>query len=286
MSKSQKQVIILTDIPKWVEGLNAALQSRDISVDLVDLTKMAWVPSEKLAWSDCLIINRLSANTGGGVVAALTKARDILASLELAGARLVNGLHCQLVSSSKALQAAIFYQAGVKTPRTELLEPGNTPDIGDGVKLVKPNVSGFGKGITVASVQSDLSYSQDGCAILQKHLSSADGKVHRVELLGGRVLYRSSVPLMEYRYDYCLGDMEQAELYSDCPVKIGQACERIARLAKMDVGSVEYLLDEEGQAWFIDINPVSTYSPEVRKDLGFSPHEKLADFLAERICTC
>ena len=48
----------------------------------------------------------------------------------------------------------------------------------------------------------------------------------------------------------------------------------------MDVGSVEYLIPKgESTACFFDINPVSTYHPQVATLLGFDPYNKLAAWL-------
>lgn len=278
-----KPLILLTDIPDWVEGLHKTLLDRGCAAEVVDLTALNWEPSAPPLWQESLIFNRLSANTAGGRISSVTKARDILASLELAGTQIVNGLTCQLVASSKALQSAVFEQAGVGTPATKFVEKGRDWNPGSVPQLAKPNISGFGRGISMVTNGSPLPYSEDACAIVQNLVQTDDQKVHRVELLEGRVLYRSTTPLLTGQFDYCLAGAKQVELFSDCPRSIETKCARIAKLAKMDVGSLEYLIAADGEPCFIDINPVSSFAPQAQEQLGFSPMEKLADFLMSRL---
>ncbi|MBC7797637.1 MAG: hypothetical protein H7Z37_12255 [Pyrinomonadaceae bacterium] len=54
--------------------------------------------------------------------------------------------------------------------------------------------------------------------------------------------------------------------------------------AKIDVGGVEYLIDDEtGDALFYDINALSNFVADARNLIGFDPHEKLVDFLQQEI---
>jgi hypothetical protein len=62
--------------------------------------------------------------------------------------------------------------------------------------------------------------------------------------------------------------------------------ESIARAARLDVGGIEYMVDDrDGVAKFYDINALSNFVAQPMNVLGWDPHEKLVDFLTEVIGT-
>jgi hypothetical protein len=63
--------------------------------------------------------------------------------------------------------------------------------------------------------------------------------------------------------------------------------ERIVKAAKIDVGGVEYLIDDRtGDALFYDINALSNFVADAVNLIGFDPHENLVDFLQKEIEKC
>jgi len=59
--------------------------------------------------------------------------------------------------------------------------------------------------------------------------------------------------------------------------------ERIVAGAKIDVGGVEYIIDErDGRLLFYDINALSNFVAGAPRILGFDPHERLVDYLEQR----
>jgi hypothetical protein len=62
------------------------------------------------------------------------------------------------------------------------------------------------------------------------------------------------------------------------------ASEAIARAARLDVGGVEYLVDDrDGAVRFYDVNALSNFVADPVRVLGFDPHDNLIDFLSEEI---
>jgi hypothetical protein len=62
--------------------------------------------------------------------------------------------------------------------------------------------------------------------------------------------------------------------------------ERIAARVELDVGGIEYLIDDrDGRHYFYDINALSNFVADGRNVVGFDPFERLVDYLAERVAS-
>jgi hypothetical protein len=144
--------------------------------------------------------------------------------------------------------------------------------------------------------------------LLQERLQPADGCIHRLELIGEKIVYDAAIPVLEGpagvksaeardngsgdtgAFNYCLASIERrlnasgggrgVELTTKVPESIRQAALEIAEAVRMDVGGLEYLIDAAtSSAHFFDINPVSSYFPDARKLRDPGPLEQLADWL-------
>jgi hypothetical protein len=63
--------------------------------------------------------------------------------------------------------------------------------------------------------------------------------------------------------------------------------ERIAQEARMDIGGVEYIVDDrDGQLMFYDINALSNFVADAVNIVGFDPHARLVDYLEEEAQRC
>ena len=49
--------------------------------------------------------------------------------------------------------------------------------------------------------------------------------------------------------------------------------------AGIDIGGVEYLIDEDGDLFYYDINALSNFVADAPRVIGFDPFAKLADYL-------
>jgi hypothetical protein len=173
-----------------------------------------------------------------------------------------------------------------------------TESAGTRLFLVKPNVGGRGAAITKHDVMDAASMASapaaleaamiaDGLAVLQEYIQAADGCVHRVEMIGGSVVYRSRTtmpPDADGAEDYnncasdvcSLGKRFKKQIFFDAPTdippEIVEECARIARAARMDIGSVEYVLHPEAnRAMYFDINPVSTLAAGAKSVVALPP---------------
>jgi hypothetical protein len=63
-----------------------------------------------------------------------------------------------------------------------------------------------------------------------------------------------------------------------------QDVERIVRAAGIDVGGIEYIIDDrDGHIYYYDINALSNFVADAPKVVGFNPVENLADFLQDEV---
>lgn len=265
-------LIILYDQRDWLKPLFEALQGIGLSAEGVDIREWVWSASSGfLDWR--LVVNRVSARPevgAGHPASVLRKTQDVLAGLELSGIPCVNGCCAYAVGSSKALQAVCFQQAGVKTPLTTLTTGvEGLPEDPDNW-LVKPNPGGFGKGVAGFSPTGlQAALAMDGTAVIQERVHPGQTSIYRAEFVGQELAYLAASPLEAGETNYCLaGAGEEVHLSREMPADLEVACRRILELADMRLGSVEYLIDEAGEAVFIDINPVSSPHPEALQRLG------------------
>ena len=66
------------------------------------------------------------------------------------------------------------------------------------------------------------------------------------------------------------------------PQEIIGAVEKIVAAAQIEVGSVEYLIDDrDGTVVYYDINALSNFVANAPQILGFDPHVRLVDYLEQ-----
>jgi hypothetical protein len=124
-----------------------------------------------------------------------------------------------------------------------------------------------------------------------------------VEVLGGRYLYGIRVYSSGETFNLCPADVCQttggAELVrSACPVdaprnglrvegydtppEIARQVEQIAVACGIDVGGIEYTIDDRnGQLYYYDINALSNFVADAPRVVGFDPVARLVDFVEQ-----
>src|SRR5262249_23217640 len=176
--------------------------------------------------------------------------------------------------------------------------------------ILKPNIGGSGAGIKKFSSPEDLKAAVDGnqlyfgidnVALVQECFAAQDGIITRVEVLGGKHLYAIQIHITGETFDLCPADICKSTRGEEltriaCPVdapKTGMTveayeaprqviddCERIMGEAGIEVGGVEYVIDERsGQLLYYDINALSNFVSDPERIVGFNPYGRLADFL-------
>ncbi len=321
---NDKRLAIYYEHPQWFGALFAELEKRGIPFEKIDAASHFYNP--KAAHNFSLLFNRMSASAylrGHGNAVFYT--RGFLASLEKAGARVVNGFDAFEIETSKALQLALFESLGVDFPATRVVNSiektiAAASDLRFPV-VVKPNIGGRGAGIIkfdsiedleTAVAENLIDLGIDSTALVQEFAPKKGAHINRVETLSGKFLYAIKIFPQGENFNLCPAEICQIEeqqtngisaLGEMCiadapksglqieafvpPPEIIETVERIVKAAKIDVGGVEYLIDErDGRALFYDINALSNFVADAPNLIGFDPHEKLVDFLLQEIERC
>lgn len=313
-----KRIGIYFEHPKWFEPLFAELNARGLDYERIEAASHFFDPAARPAFD--LLFNRMSASAylrGNGD--AIFHTRGYLANLERQGVRVINGYDAYQVEISKALQASLLSSLGLKTPRTRVVNStALLSTAAEGLRfpiVVKPNIGGRGAGIVkldtaaelrTAVEQKAVDLGIDSTALVQEFVPKRGAHINRVETLGGKFLYAlkifpegenfnlcpAEVCLTENESsaEICLADPPASGLRIESftpPPEIIEAVESIVIEAGIDVGGVEYLIDDRtGEALFYDINALSNFVANAERLVGFDPHEKLADFLERELEKC
>ncbi len=324
---NKKQIAVYYEHPDWFRPLFAELEQRVIPFEKIDAARHAYNPNENFAEKYALVFNRMSASAylrGHGN--AIFYTRGLLASLEKAGVRVVNGYDAFQIEISKALQSALFDSLGIKYPKTRIIN--STKQAIAAAKdlqfpiVVKPNIGGRGAGIIKFDTPRDLETAVDenlidlgidSTALVQEFVPKRGEHINRVETLGGKFLYAIKIYPQGENFNLCPAEICQiedaaiqsgiSEIGEMCltdaptsglkiesfepPAEIIETVERIVAAAKIDVGGVEYMIDDRtGDPLFYDINALSNFVADAPNLIGFDPHERLVDFLEQEIKRC
>ena len=315
--KESRPIAIFYEHPDWFRPLFAELDRRGISYVRIDANAHSYDPRESdVPYS--LVFNRASPSAYLRSDAESTYfTLDWLRHLERRGVQVVNGSKVYSMEISKASQLDILEELGLPYPRARVINSAAVAaTAADGFRypvLVKANVGGSGAGITRfgsrdeierAAANGSMTLGIDHTALVQEMIPYRDGHITRVETLGGKFLYAINVYPADDSFNLCPADVCQTtdgqELTrTSCavdapkngmrveaftpPAEIVAQVERIAQRVGLDVGGIEYMIDDrDGQHYFYDINALSNFVADARNVVGFDPFEKLVDYLAER----
>lgn len=311
-------IAVLYEHPDWFRPLFAALERRGIAFTELDAGALRFDPQDDAPLPWRLAFNRASPSAylrGRPQVTHATLAW--LRHLERRGLPVVNGSVCYGLEISKADQLGLLHALGLAAPRTRVINHASQAALAaQGLRfpvLVKANVGGSGAGIVRFDSPADLADAAargtidlgiDHTALVQEYAPLRGGRIVRVELLARRFLYAIEVFPPGGSFNLCPADacqtsdgraLERSACALDAPrngmkvaafappAAIVAACEAIAAAAELDVGGVEYLIDDrDGEAYFYDVNALSNFVADGVNVVGFDPFERLVDYLAGR----
>jgi len=304
--------------PDWFRPLFESLERRGVPYLKLDAGAHTFSPEEHRPPYD-LVFNRASPSGYlRGHLGTIFSTWSWLSHLERIGIPVVNGSRIFAHEISKARQLTALETLGIPYPRARVI---NNPNVAVAASkelrfpiIVKANVGGSGAGITRFDTEAELieavgsgsvDLGVDGTALVQELAPLRDGHIVRVEVLGGEFLYAIRVFPAPGSFDLCPADACQTRdgrelVRSACavdapknglrvegytpPPQIVADIERIARHVGLDVGGIEYLLDDrDGKRYVYDINALSNFVADAPRVIGFDPFERLTDYLARRL---
>jgi len=321
MISEAKPIGIYYEHPDWFRPLFAELERRDLPFLAIDAARHQYDPDE-IECDYSLLFNRMSPSAymrghGQGIFYTL----NFLEHLERNGVRVINNRAAFTVETSKALQLSLLGSLGLAYPRARVI---NDPSLVVAAArelrfpiVVKANIGGSGAGVVLyesldalqrAVDENTIELGIDQTALVQEFVPARGGHITRVETLGGKYLYGIKVFTSGESFNLCPADicqttdgLELARLA--CPVDaprsglqvegytppddVIDAVERIVQAAQIDVGGVEYIVDDrDGSLLYYDINALSNFVADARRVIGFDPHERLVDYLEEEANKC
>ena len=317
-SSASKSIGILYEHPEWFNLLFNELDRRGLPWAPLPAADFVYDPEQPVRHS--LVVNRMSPSShrrghGNGIFTV----RDYLRHLEETNVPVVNGSAAYAVEISKALQLDLFRRCGVGYPKARVVNSAaRVLEAAQGLRfpiVFKPNVGGSGAGIVRFDSMEQLAaatfdFGVDGTALVQEFLTARDQSIVRVEILDNQFLYAIRIWPDLSSFNLCPADICQVEDappppvdMSACPVEApGKKKLRIeaehppaaaiegalalARAAKLDVGGIEYLVDERtGEIAYYDINALSNFVTDAVNVVGFDPTARFVDYLERRLAT-
>jgi hypothetical protein len=142
---------------------------------------------------------------------------------------------------------------------------------------------------------------------VQEFIPVRGGHINRVETLNGKFLYAIKVYTTGDQFNLCPAEIcavpepapsaDAVAVGDACittavkrglkveaftpPAEVIEAVERIVAEAKIDVGGIEYLVDDrDGSILYYDINALSNFIADAENVIGFDPFVNLVDFIA------
>jgi hypothetical protein len=311
-------IAVYHEHPDWFRPLFTELERRDIPYVRFDAAAHRFDPSERSV-PYALVVNRASPSAylrGHGQSTFHTL--HWLRHLERLGVPVVNGSKTYSYELSKATQLDALAELGLPYPRAVVInDPSQAVAAATDLRypvLVKANVGGSGAGITkyetAAALEDAVSGGRvnlgiDGVALVQEAAPLRDGHITRVETLGGKYLYAINVYPATGSFDLCPADACQTtsgvELVGAAcavdavksglrvegftpPAEIIAQVERIARFTGLDIGGIEYLVDDrDGKHYFYDINSLSNFVADAPNVVGFDPWTNFVDYIEARV---
>lgn len=321
MTTKPKPIGIYYEHPDWFRLLFAELDRRNLPFNAIRADEHQYDPGETdpgLA----LLFNRMSPSAylrdhGQGIFYTL----NYLEHLERLGTRVINGRRAFTIEISKALQLSLLNSLGLPYPRARVINhPSQAETAARDLRfpiVVKANVGGSGAGVVLydspdalaRAVQSGtIDLGIDSTALVQEFVPARGGHITRVETLGGKFLYAIKVFTSGESFNLCPADICQTtdgvELArTTCPIDaprtglqvetyvpppdVINAVELIVQAAEIDIGGVEYIVDDrDGSLLYYDINALSNFVADAPRVIGFDPHSRLVDFLEKEAFQC
>lgn len=286
------RLAILYEHPIWFQPLFAELFRSGVRFEEWRAERLMWDAGRPNGVE--LVFNRMSASARWrgnecGQFATLA----FLRHLEECGVETINGSRAYEYEISKARQLDLFRRCGVPFPRAVAINnPAMLQEAAAGLRfpiVVKPNCGGAGQGICRFERASELAgaspdFGADHTALVQEYVQPAGGRILRVEVLAGEVLYAMEVEASGF--NLCPADAcgTGQRRFVDPPGEVAGMALALSRQSGIDVGGFEFLFDERSRQWLCyDVNALSNFAPEATAHLGHDPVTRVVDYLRRRL---
>ncbi len=303
----EPRVYVIHENPDWLPPFAAALDEvgvpwQEWRLDGDGLLDVDATPPPGVFWS------RMSASSHTrGHLHAKDQTRAVLAWLEAAGRRVVNGRRVLELEMSKVDQYAALRAAGIDTPRTiAVVAGGRLREAGQ--RFTPPFITKHnqgGKGLGVRRFDSHEAFEAyldspefeapvDGVTLVQEYLDAAEPFLTRVEIVDGQFLYALQADTSQ-GFELCPADACRIDTLA-CPADGSQAG-GLFQLRKdylppqlptyldfahrhgIEVAGFEFFETTDGRLVTYDVNTNTNYNPDVEAQAERSGPREIARFL-------
>ena len=283
MSTPAPDLVVLYEHPEWQKPLFAALERRGVKYASFNVTSAAFsnddVPAAQLYFNQASPSAYIRGNAR-----AVPLALAYMRSLQHQRARVLNGADVFALELSKSAQATLLRTLGIDTPYSITFNDvaalrRYAPRDMKWPALLKPDQGGSGARIQVVSSWEEIEtifatdpnvWLPDNLFLLQEFLPhDPDEGIVRMEFVGGELLYAMRVKT-HGRFNLCPSPVcnpdsgegicerpdepsappVEFDPYLDVPPEAVETGKRIVRAARLDVGGIEYLENEDGRRVF------------------------------------
>ena len=309
---SVPKVFIIHENGEWTKPLITALESRnipysdwDMSTGILDLSQPA---------PEGVFYNRMSASSHTrGNRFAPEMSVGVLAWLESQDRITFNGRSALNLEISKLVQYTALEKVQLLVPQT--IAVSSREDVIRAYRslpfdevITKHNRAGKGLGVQLLKSEAAANEhihnpgfedSVDGLSLVQQYIRPADGTITRVEFIGREFLYAVKVDTSN-GFELCPAD--ECQINSNCPTsdipkfKILEdfsmpnidAYESFLAANDIGISGIEFILDEQGQAWTYDVNVNTNYNSKAEAEGVKFAYKEVIRYLAslqENSCT-
>ena len=305
-------LVVLYEHPEWQKPLFAALDARGVRYAAFDLKQGAFdpdaVPAARLYFNQASPSAYVRGNTR-----AVPLCLSLMRSLELGGARVLNGSRAFALELSKSAQCALMTRLGIAHPRSLAFNDAEAALAawkGAWPLLVKPEQGGSGARMFLLNEPDELRrllgdqpelWLPDNLLLLQEYfpVDAAKGIV-RMEFLGGELLYAMRV-VSHGAFNLCPSEVcnpgdgltghceipatkpVEFHPYPEVPAEAVETGRKLVREGGLDVAGIEYLAAVDGRLIFYDVNANSNLRRPIGEAFGFDPFERVVDFLQAQL---
>ncbi len=313
-----KPIGIYYEQPHWFKPLFTEMDRRGIAYERIDAVAHCYAIEDRPEERYSLVVNRMSPsawNRGHGD--AIFYTLGYLDHLEARGVRVINGARAFRSELSKASQLSMLDELGLAYPKARVIHRASqAAAAAEGLRfpvVVKPNIGGSGAGVVrfdrpeqIAPDTIDLGI--DATGLVQEFIPARGGYIVRCEVLDGKFLYAIKVHITGETFDLCPADicrttggveLNRAACALDAPKsgirvegyqpprQVIADVERIMAAAGVELGGVEYMLDDrdgdDARPLYYDINALSNFVADGVNVVGFDPFGKLVDWLVAEV---
>jgi len=305
-------LVVLYEHPEWQKPLFSALSRRGVRFGAFDLKQAAFDPDR--APDAPVYFNQASPSAYvRGNTRAVPLALSLMRSLELGGARVLNGSRAFLLEISKSAQAALMRKLGIAHPKTLAfndVDAAASEWAHGWPVLLKPEQGGSGARMFLLNSPEELAgllrerpdlWLPDNLLLLQERVDYDPSQgIVRMEFAGGRLLYAMRV-VSHGAFNLCPSEVCNPESgpsahcqvesatpvefypFKEVPQSAVQAGQALMAAGGLDVGGIEYIQSRDGRQVFYDINANSNLRLPIGQAFGFDPFERVVDFLVAQI---